>query len=249
MNGFSSDLASSLDPVVFGESLGFEAEGWQKALLRSTAPRSLVLCARQVGKTRTTSLKALWTALYNPGRLVLIISPTARQSDEMLLSVSSLYRAMGEQPRAKKDNTSELWLGNGSRIVSLPGSEGGIRGFSGAKLVILDEASRVDDAIFASVLPMVASDGSLTALSTPWGKRGWFFRLHDDDLNGWERHKVTVYESDQYTEARIAEVRGALGSFEFASDYLCQFGDTQNQLFSTESVRAAFSPGIKALEF
>ncbi len=140
-------------------------------------------------------------------------------------------------------------LENGSRIVSLPGTEGTSRGFAGARLIVLDEASRVEDDIFASVLPMVSSDGAIWALSTPWGRRGWFYSLHDDPMNGWERHKVTVYESAQYNAARIAEVRAALGSFTFASDYECEFGDTDTQMFGTELVRAAFTPTIKPLEF
>ncbi|WP_051299375.1 terminase large subunit domain-containing protein [Arthrobacter castelli] len=244
----AESMAAALDPVRFAESLRFEPEPWQSTLLRSQARRGLVLCARQVGKTTTTSVKALHAALFNPGRDVLIVSPTQRQSDEMLHRVSALYKAMSGQPRLKRDNTSEMGLSNGSRVVSLPGSEGGIRGFAGVKLLILDEASRIDDDVFASVLPMVASDGVLLALSTPFGKRGWFYDRHEDALNGWERHKVTVYESAQYTPERIAEVRASLGSFTFASDYECEFGDTDNQLFSTESVRAAFAPGITPLD-
>ncbi|WP_454115699.1 terminase large subunit domain-containing protein [Microbacterium lacticum] len=244
----AGDLATALDPVSFASGLGFEAEPWESRLMRSRAARALVLCARQVGKTQTVSFRALHTALYNAGRDVLIVSPTQRQSDEMLLRVSSLYRAMREAPRLRRDNTSEMGLSNGSRIVSLPGSEGGIRGFSRVKLLVLDEASRIPDDVFASVLPMVASDGMILALSTPWGRRGWFYELHEDATNGWERHKVTVYESAQYSPQRIAEVRKALGSFVFASDYECVFGDTETQLFGTEAVRAAFSSTVRPLE-
>ncbi|WP_166789515.1 terminase large subunit domain-containing protein [Cryobacterium sp. TMS1-20-1] len=249
MSALAGDLASALDPVVFARGSGFDAETWQQRLLRSQAKRALVLCARQVGKTQTVSHKALHTALYTPKRDVLIVSPTQRQSDEMLLRVSSLFKGMREQPRLKRDNASEMSLANGSRVVSLPGSEGGIRGFSGVKLLILDEASRIDDDVFASVLPMVASDGQILALSTPWGRRGWFYDLHEDPVNAWERHKVTVYESEQYTPARIKEVRDSLGSFVFGSDYECIFGDTDTQLFGTEHVRAAFSRAVKPLEF
>lgn len=249
MTVLAKSLAAALDPVVFARGTGFAPEAWQSRLLRSTAKRALIRCCRQAGKTQTTSLKALHTALYNPGRDVLIVSPTQRQSDEMLHRVAALYKGMSEQPRLKRDNTSEMGLSNGARVVSLPGSEGGIRGFSAVKLLILDEASRIEDDVFASVLPMVASDGAIMVLSTPWGKRGFFYELHQEPANGWERHKVTVYESAQYTPERIAEVRAALGSFTFASDYECEFGDTDSQLFSTASVRAAFAPGIVPLDW
>lgn len=248
MPDLGTDLAAALDPVTFARGFAFDAEPWQGSLLRSVAPRALVTCARQVGKSTTVGYRALHRTVFSPGSLVLIVSPTQRQSDEQLLRVQTLYRGMGEQPRPSKSNSAELALANGSRIVSLPGSEGGIRGFSGVDLLILDEAARIEDDVFASCLPMVASSGQIVALSTPWGRRGWFWELNDDALNGWERHRVTCYESRQYTPARIAEVRASLGSFVFASDYECVFGDTESALFSTEQVRAAFTPDVAPLE-
>ncbi|WP_169747627.1 terminase large subunit domain-containing protein [Demequina iriomotensis] len=246
MGDLGRDLAAALDPVRFAAGLGFEAERWQARLVRSRARRVLVACARQVGKTTTTSLKALHVAVYEPGSLVLIISPSQRQSDEMLLRVKALYRALG-QAKPSRDSGSELVLENGSRIVSLPGTEGTSRGFAGAKLIVLDEAARVPDDIFASVLPMVASDGAIWALSTPWGRRGWFFEGFESREATWEKHRVTVYESAQYDDVRIAEVRAALGGFVFASDYECVFGDTDTQLFGSELVRAAFTSAVKEL--
>lgn len=249
MSDLGSDLAAALDPVRFAEGLSFAAEPWQSSLMRSRASRALVLCARQVGKSTTVSYRALHRAVYQRGALVLIVSPTQRQSDEQLHQLTTLYRGMGEQPRPTKSNSAELALANGSRIVSLPGSEGGIRGFAGVDLLILDEASRVEDDVFASCLPMVSTSGQLVALSTPWGRRGWFYDLHDDALNGWERHKVTAHESGRYTAERVEEIRRSVGSYLFASDYLCEFGDTDSQLFGSELIRNAYSHSIRPLEF
>ena len=67
---------------------------------------------------------------------------------------------------------------NGSRILALPGTERTIPGLAGAALVIIDEASRVEDELLAAVRPMLATTaggGRLIALTTPAGKRGWFF--------------------------------------------------------------------------
>lgn len=111
---------------------------------------------------------------------------------------------------------------------------------------MLDEAARVEDDIFASVLPMVGSAGAIWALSTPWGARGWFWELHDGaqaHVNGWQRHLVDVHASDQYDEVRIAEVRASVPRFTFASDYECRFEDSDAQLFSSDDVRAAVAAG------
>jgi hypothetical protein len=48
---------------------------------------------------------------------------------------------------------------------ALPGTQKSIRGFSGAALLIVDEAARVDDALYYAVKPMLAvSGGSLLML-------------------------------------------------------------------------------------
>lgn len=247
--GLATDLAAALDPVVFAKGLSFGPERWQRTLLRTEARRVLVLCARQVGKTTTTAIRALHTAVYRPDSLILIVSPSQRQSDEVLHRIKSMYRMLGRPLAAERENGSELVLENGSRVVSLPGTEGTSRGFAGARLLIMDEAARIDDDIFASVLPMVAPDGAIWALSTPWGQRGWFYELHQDATAAWERHKITAHESEQYSPARIAEVKAALGSFVFASDYECVFGDVETQVFSTALVRAALDPSVLPLEF
>jgi hypothetical protein len=45
-------------------------------------------------------------------------------------------------------------------------------------MLVIDEASRVDDTLYLAVRPLLAvSGGRLVALSTPFGKRGWF---HDE---------------------------------------------------------------------
>jgi hypothetical protein len=43
-------------------------------------------------------------------------------------------------------------------------------------LMICDEAARIEDPLYYSVQPMLAvSQSRLIALSTPFGRRGWFF--------------------------------------------------------------------------
>ena len=48
----------------------------------------------------------------------------------------------------------------------LPGNERTIRGYSGANLIILDEASRIEDELVGGISPMLATtNGSLIALN------------------------------------------------------------------------------------
>ena len=73
-----------------------------------------------------------------------------------------------------------LLFPNGSRIVGLPGTEGTVRGFSAVSLLLIDEAARVEDAMYKALRPMLAvGGGDLWLMSTPWGKRGFFYEAWD----------------------------------------------------------------------
>ncbi|HSH81232.1 MAG TPA: terminase family protein, partial [Herpetosiphonaceae bacterium] len=173
----AADLAMALDPVVLAEQAGLQPDKWQRDVLRSHAPRQLLNCSRQSGKSTTTALLTLHTALYEAGSLSLVLSPGERQSMEFLRKVLGMYRTLGRPIPADAENKLELELSNGSRIVALPGVEGTIRGYSGVRLLVVDEASRVADTLMAAVRPMLAvSGGRLVALSTPWGTRGWWYQ-------------------------------------------------------------------------
>ncbi|MGE5164762.1 MAG: terminase large subunit domain-containing protein [Sphingobacteriales bacterium] len=84
----ASDLARALDPALIAEAAGITPDAWQAELLRSTADRVLMLCARQCGKTTTAAFIALSTAIYQkPGGLIIIVSPSQRQSGEIFRTV------------------------------------------------------------------------------------------------------------------------------------------------------------------
>lgn len=242
----AGSLSASLDPVRFASrSLRFDAEPWQASLLRSTARRQLLRCGRQVGKSTAVSVKALHRALFTGESLVLVVSPSQRQSDEFLVKVRSLYRAAGRPVATVRESASTIELVNGSRIISLPGTEGTTRGFAGVSLLILDEASRIEDDTYSAVLPMVGSAGAVWALSTPAGQRGWFFDLHSEPpaINGWARVHVPVHESAQYPPERIAELKASVSRYTWASDYEASFEDNASQLFASTDVRAALASG------
>jgi tRNA(Met) C34 N-acetyltransferase TmcA len=133
-------------------------------------------CARQTGKSTAAGILALHKALSAAGSLVLILAPAERQAKELFSKVAGFYHALGHPIPADSHRKLDVELANGSRIEALPGSERTIRGFSGVDLLLVDEASRVEDALYHAVRPMLAtSAGRLILLFTPAGKRGSFF--------------------------------------------------------------------------
>ncbi|HSL85146.1 MAG TPA: terminase family protein, partial [Thermoanaerobaculia bacterium] len=169
----AQDLAFALDPARVAVEMGLDPDPWQARFLRTPGRRILLNCTRQSGKSTVTALLAAHTALYDPGALVLLLSPTQRQSHELFRKALDAYHAVPTAIPVVQESALRLELSNGSRIVSLPGKETTVRGFSGVRLLAVDEAARVADELYYSVRPMLAvSGGRLVALSTPFGTRG-----------------------------------------------------------------------------
>jgi hypothetical protein len=133
-------------------------------------------------------------------------------------------------------------------VVSLPGEERTIRGYSGVNLLVIDEAARVPDALYYSVRPMLAvSGGSLVALSTPFGKRGWFYEEWGGS-NAWERVKVTAAECPRIPADFLAEERLSLGDRWYRQEYECSFEDTISAVFLSEDIAAMSRDDIEPLD-
>ena len=97
----ASDLALTLDRAAFARSIGVDPDPWQERLLHSEADRVLLNASRQSGKSTITALIAGHTTFYEPRSLVLLFSPTLRQSQELFKKCLYLYRAAGNPSRLK----------------------------------------------------------------------------------------------------------------------------------------------------
>ena len=238
------DLRLALDRSSFAREVGIEPDAWQEDLLRSTSDRVLLNCCRQSGKSTISGVIALHRALYYPGSLILCLAPALRQSQELFAKIAGFYRDLGRPVAPQGERKRSLELENGSRIVTLPGSEKTIPGFSGAALLIVDEASRVADELYFAVRPMLAvSGGSLMMLTTPYGKRGIFYEEWTDG-HGWDRYEVPASQCPRIPAEFLEEERQTLPSWVFRQEYECSFEETEDQVFTTEMVERAVTSDV-----
>jgi hypothetical protein len=244
------DLLRALDPVSFArESLGYEPDPWQGRVLRWTGKRLILNCTRQAGKSTTAAALALHQALFVPGSLILLVSPSLRQSSELFRKIAEHIAKLEERPKMDEENKLSCALRNGSRIVSLPGSEATVRGFSAASLVIEDEASRVPDDLYRAVRPMLAvSGGRLILMSTPFGKRGHFFQEWTEGGPQWERIQIRATDCPRIGAGFLEEERASLGDWWFRQEYCCEFVETVEQVFTYDQVMGAISKEIEPLD-
>lgn len=245
----NQNLAMVLDPATILDRIGFGTpDAWQRQVLRSRSERMLLLAHRQSGKSTAVSALAIHTALFEPESLVLLVSASLRQSGELFRKVVGAYESLGRPIPAVEDSATTLALENGSRVVSLPDSADTLVGFSAPRLVVVDEGARTSDETFMSVVPMLTiSRGRLVCMSTPLGKRGWFHRAWEDRAASWERIAFRASQNTRLDPAFLAEQRRILGDRWYQQDFECSFEDAVGQVFSNESITAAFSSSEEPL--
>jgi len=241
----AGDLACALDPAELARRVGLPPDPWQADFLRSAEQRILLNCSRQSGKSTVTALLAVHTASYDPGALVLLLSPSLRQSQELFRKALDTYRALENPVPVEAESALRLELENGSRIVSLPGKEQTIRGFSGVRLLAIDEAARVADDLYFAIRPMLAvSGGRLVALSTPFGTRGWWYEAWRSP-EPWRRFQVPAEQCPRISAEFLAEERRTMGDWWFRQEYGCDFLDAETQPFSREDIDRAFEEEVE----
>lgn len=222
--------------------LGLEPDAAQARVLETKSKRGLLNCTRQWGKSTITAAKAVYEAFHEPESLTLVVSPSARQSGEFVRKAAGFARRLGIRAKGDGDNEMSLEFPNRGRVVGLPGSEATIRGFSAVSLLLVDEAARVSDELYLAIRPMLAvSLGTLWLMSTPFGKRGFFYEAWERGGAEWERIRATAYECPRISKSFLEEERETMGERWFRQEYLCEFLEVASGVFDRELVEGAMT--------
>ncbi len=227
---------------------GMIPDPWQATMLRGQDKRTLLLCSRQAGKSQTVAALALKVALLQWPSLVLLLSPSQRQSTELFRDkFLKCYEPWRKAVPPVRETALTIELSNGSRVVALPESESGVRCYSGVSVLVVDEASRVSDDLYRAVRPMLAvSNGRFLAMSTPFGKRGWFYEAWISQ-QPWTRIKITAPECPRIPPEFLEEEAQSIGERWFRQEYLCSWEDTVDAVFRESDIEAAMSRDVQPL--
>jgi hypothetical protein len=236
-----NDLETGLDAVDFArQRLGFEPDDLQAQVLRSRSKRLLLNCSRQWGKSSVCAIAALYRAWFRPGSLVVVTGPSGRQSGEFVDKVREFASRLDIKPRGDGRNKS-LVLPNKSRIVGVPSKHTTVRGFSGASMLIFDEAAHASDRLYLAMRPVLAaSGGDLWCLSTPNGKRGFFWDAWSKGGEAWTRVSAPATECARISKEFLEEERQTHPDNFFRQEYMCEFVQDSEGLFDMDLVDAAF---------
>jgi hypothetical protein len=212
----------------------------QKELLEQITQNqnTIVLAARQAGKSTVYTIFALWYAMFHSDKSVLICANKFATAKELMERVQLAYELLPSwlKQGCTEYNKSRVRFENGSRIEISATSASSARGKSG-EILIIDEAAFVPNGIMdefiQSVLPIVSSrpDSKIIVVSTPNGTGNWYAETYNKALynlgeDGWHHFRIDWWDvpdrDEEWKRKKIAEFNGDLRKFaqEYGNNFL-----------------------------
>ena len=229
--GLFAEVSRGLSASALMADAGMPPDPWQQDFLECFDRQVILRCCRQSGKSTTGAILALQTACYLADQLVLIVSPTLRQSQEVFRKVMSAYRIVKPIIVIERQTLLSVEFSNSSRVICLPGIESTIEGYSSVSLIIVDEAARVRDEVYKTIRPMLAvSRGRLILMSTPRGRRGFFY-TECQRVEGWRQFTIVADQCPRIAPAFLEEEKESLGDNWYQQEYWARFIDAWIESF------------------
>jgi hypothetical protein len=204
----------------------------------------IALTHRQAGKTTAAAVGVAHTMVWRrSGSTSLVLAPTLRQSSELIRNLRSRLLAANEN--LSVDNTFSLELLNGARALALPGADdASIRGLPIDGDLVVDEAARVNDALYEAATPMLvrhARTARLVLLSTAWARQGFFYRIWTEgDERDWLKVEAKVDECRHISQLDLNRERRSMSPAAFQREYMNMFDAIESRFFDADAIAAAF---------
>lgn len=257
---FLNYIYETMPSVFAAQKLNFQCDAKQKEFLDCTAPDMILNWCRQSGKTTNAAIKVVHGAKYHNNFLALIISATQRQAgilqqrakmymyrtiqtpkERLVRTIMLPSDPMDQNSRLVRCSVLSFELANGSEVVSVPASPDTVRGYS-PDLIVLDEASRIPDDTIDAIRPMrAAKNTQLIAMSTPAGRRGFFYREWTSDDPVWWKSSMTADECPRISQDFLAREKTKMSNDAmFRQEYYLEFIELTGGIFDPSHIRQMF---------
>lgn len=200
---------------------------------------NILMIGRQAGKSETTAAFAYWFSIFHADKNVLVASNKQKGATDIMNRIKFMYENTPNfiRPGVLFYNRGSVEFDNGSKIWSEATTESTGRGRSVA-LFICDElahvSSRIQEEMWASILPTLSTGGSCVVMSTPNGDSDLFAQLwrqansqltSGDTADG-ETNFVPIFVPIEEVPGRDEKwqqmMRNKLGDLKFSQEYLCE---------------------------
>ena len=224
----------------------FELRGYQEELIKHYNDNrfSVVLAARQSGKSITSCAYLLWYLLFTPEVTVAILANKGAIAREMIARIVTMLETVPFflQPGVKILNKGNIEFGNDSKIVAAATSSSSIRGMS-INMLYLDEFAFVEDAetFYTATYPVITSgkDSKVIITSTANGVGNMFHKIYESAVHDQSEYKSFLINwfdvpgrDEEWKKMTIANTSEA----QFEQEYGNSFLGTGNTLISSDAL-------------
>jgi hypothetical protein len=213
---------------------------------------SIILKSRQLGMSTLSAGYAVWLALFQRDKNILVIATKLSVAQNFITKVKTMIRSLPAWlvlPEIVTNNKQLLEFSHGSSIKAIPTSDDAGRS-EALSLLIIDEAAFVRnfDSLWMGLYPTISTGGRVIILSTPNGVGGQYYKLYTDaeaGLNEFTPIKIAWDVHPERDKEWFDETTKNLSDRQISQEYLCDFassGDTFLSSNDIEWVREACIP-------
>jgi hypothetical protein len=204
---------------------------------------SIILKSRQLGLSTLVAAYAVWMAIFQREKNILIIATKLSVAQNFITKVKTMIRSLPKWlilPEIVENNKQLIKFSHGSSIKAIPTSEDAGRS-EALSLLIVDEAAFVRnfDTIWTGLYPTVSTGGRVIVLSTPNGVGGQYYKLYTEAESGlnefqsirlpWEVHPERDDEWFEKTTKNMSDRQ-------ISQEYLCDFASSGETFLSAKDI-------------
>ena len=219
---------------------------YQKEFITNKSKRKIWISSRQIGKSWTIAFILVRKALEKKNGLTLCISVNSRSASEIIKKCSQFAEAVKTLSKGAITYQSafdHITFSNGSRILSLPSTSDGLRGWT-ASCVCVDEAAFVYklDEIMQGISPTLTRDpnAELILTTTPAGMNGPFYEMYSRALEDerWYVQTTTIHDAIQNgLDVDLDSLHSLCPDKDiFAQEYECKFMSSYGSLIDLDII-------------
>jgi hypothetical protein len=224
----------------------FQPYDYQVQLLKKFQHHRFNICllSRQSGKTTVVAVYALWYSIFNPDKVIGIVSNKESSAKMILARIRRMYECLPVwlKPGVKDYSKTYVTFDNNSQIKISATSEDAFRGES-MNLLICDEfafvAQNQAEEFWASNYPTISAskEAKIVIISTPNGMFNIFHRLYSQAERGentFAHTKVSWDEVPGRDKKWADEQLKNLGKQKFRQEFAVEFLGSTNTVIDPD---------------
>jgi hypothetical protein len=209
---------------------------------------TIVVKGRQLGLSTLVAAYAVWLALFQKDKNILIIATKLQVAQNFIKKSKTIINNLPTWlvlPTVTANNKQLVEFSHGSTIKAIPTSEDAGRS-EALSLLIVDEAAFVRDfdTLWTGLYPTLTTGGRAILLSTPNGVGGQYYKLYKDAEAGMNEFKPIKLNWDVHPERDQEwfdkETRN-LTTRQIAQEYLCDFASSGETFLGDDELKWLYS--------